>query len=377
MADPSAQHAPAAEPSASTSSVSGIDQPSLRSPTESDSSLPIGRAIDERNGFELQQIPTQEDNEMDDLSSGSISSGECRVTTRRTVSRSSSSRQPRKGVLGSIQRFWANNVSLTVPQKSNRDHFALERTFLAYIRTSITVAMQGVLVAQLFRLQRSTAVHAPLGYFRVGIPLAVTCHVVAILVALMGAHRFWRQQSAVAHGKVHAGGWELNGIGIFIGLNKTVLNRNIPWHNPHTPFRGYCGKTFDSTSGPWRRSPTAAAFPEFEGTPSAFPSQAESPYISGRLHPIRRANLLNLPDNIASQLDGMRRPQLPRNLQPLRSPIDDDDFLRSADLGPHDRAQRALPLKPVIVEPGCTVSVFITTRAGLHPSAQNIVKSYC
>ncbi|RLL95238.1 hypothetical protein CFD26_104609 [Aspergillus turcosus] len=217
MANPSAQQAPTAEPSTATSSVSGTHQSPLQSPTESDASLPSGRAVDERDWFELQQIPTHDD-QLDDLSSGSISSGEYRLTARRTVSRSSSSRQPRKGVWGSIQRFWANNVSLTVPQKSNRDHYALERTFLAYIRTSVVVAMQGVFIAQLFRLQRSTADHAPLGYYRVGVPLALCCHVVAILVALMGAHRFWRQQSAVAHGKVYAGGWELNGIGIFIGL---------------------------------------------------------------------------------------------------------------------------------------------------------------
>jgi hypothetical protein len=126
MANSSAQHAPVTEPSASTSSVSGAHQSPLQSPTESDASVPSGRAIDEtheRDWLELQQIPTQHDNELDDLSSGSISSGEFRVTTRRTVSRSSSSRQPRKGVWGSIQRFWAKNVSPTVPQKSNRDHF--------------------------------------------------------------------------------------------------------------------------------------------------------------------------------------------------------------------------------------------------------------
>ncbi|KAF7128677.1 hypothetical protein CNMCM5793_003528 [Aspergillus hiratsukae] len=227
MANPSAEHAPTAEPSTESSSVSGTHQSPLQSPTESDASRPSGRAIEERDWVELQQIPTQHDNELDDLSSGSISSGEFRVTTRRTVSRSSSSRQPRKGVWGSIQRFWANNVSPTVPQKSNRDHFALERTFLAYIRTSVVVAMQGVFIAQLFRLQRSTADHAPLGYYRVGIPLALSCHVVAILVALMGAHRFWRQQSAVAHGKVYAGGWELNWIGILIGLTTFWLDTMI------------------------------------------------------------------------------------------------------------------------------------------------------
>ncbi|KAF7155458.1 hypothetical protein CNMCM5623_007529 [Aspergillus felis] len=226
MADPSAQHAPVAEPSAGPSSpissVSPTHQSRSQSPAESEASRLSGRGIDERDWVELQQIPTQDD-QLEDLSSGSLSSGEYRVTTRRTVSRSSSSRQPRKGVLGCIQRFWANHISLTVPQKSNRDHFALERTFLAYIRTSITVAMQGVLIAQLFRLQSTTADVARLSYYTAGIPLAVTCHVIAILIALIGAHRFWRQQSAVAHGKVNVGGWELYWIGIFIGLVNLVI----------------------------------------------------------------------------------------------------------------------------------------------------------
>jgi hypothetical protein len=122
MANPSAEHAPAAEPSSSTSSVSGTHQSRLQSPTESEASRPSGHGIERRDWFELQQIPTHDD-QLDDLSSGSLSSGEYRVTTRRTVSRSSSSRQPRKGALGYIRRFWANNVCLTVPQKSNRDHF--------------------------------------------------------------------------------------------------------------------------------------------------------------------------------------------------------------------------------------------------------------
>jgi uncharacterized membrane protein YidH (DUF202 family) len=92
----------------------------------------------------------------------------------------------------------------------------LERTFLAYIRTSVVIAMQGVLIAQLFRLQRSPTSEDRLRFYEVGIPLSVTCHCVAVLVALIGAYRFWRQQSAISRGKVHAGGWELNWVGILL-----------------------------------------------------------------------------------------------------------------------------------------------------------------
>jgi hypothetical protein len=76
--------------------------------------------------------------------------------------------------------------------------------------------MQGVLVAQLFRLQRPTAKAGHLSFYHVGIPLSVACHSVAVVVALIGAFRFWRQQSAISRGKVYAGGWELNLVGILL-----------------------------------------------------------------------------------------------------------------------------------------------------------------
>lgn len=217
---------------------------------------------DDREALELQEIQTREDDELNNYSSASASSGEeYRVTTRRTRSRSSVQSTPTGNDPWSrLCRFWTHNVTMTVPQKSNRDHFgecrldsisrwkfklcelslsprertldlhllgacgpangllALERTFLAYIRTSVVIAMQGVLVSQLFRLQRSESDKDRLGFYQVGIPLAVTCHCVAVVVALIGAYRFWRQQSAMSLGKVYAGGWELNSVGILLFL---------------------------------------------------------------------------------------------------------------------------------------------------------------
>ncbi|KAJ5385817.1 hypothetical protein N7509_008358 [Penicillium cosmopolitanum] len=176
---------------------------------------------DDREALELHQIQTHEDADLNE-SSPSVSSGEeIRITTRRTRSRASvqSTRAHRgKDPWSRLCRFWTHHVTLTVPQKSNRDHFALERTFLAYIRTSVVIAMQGVLIAQLFRLQRSNQDQDRLRFYQVGIPLSVTCHCVAVVVALIGAYRFWRQQSAIARGKVHAGGWELNSVGILLFL---------------------------------------------------------------------------------------------------------------------------------------------------------------
>jgi uncharacterized membrane protein YidH (DUF202 family) len=146
----------------------------------------------------------------DSPSSASLSSGEYRVTSIRTISRSSrqSSVIDDKGPFGPLRRFWLNHVAIIVPEKGNRDHFALERTFLSYIRTSAAFSMQGVLVAQLFRIRETRK--SRFNFYSVGIPLSVAFHSCAILIALLAAHRFWRQQGAIARGKVYAGGWELN-----------------------------------------------------------------------------------------------------------------------------------------------------------------------
>ncbi|KAJ5542916.1 hypothetical protein N7535_005338 [Penicillium sp. DV-2018c] len=193
----------------------------------------------EQEAFELQQIQTCEDNDVDYSSPSASSGDEYQVPTPRS-SRPGSlrSHEGQRGTWGRFCRFWNRHVTLTVPQKSNRDHFgklcflfcdarrveenpidklkALERTFLAYIRTSTMIAMQGVLVAQLFRLQAPKAKGDHLSFNQVGVPLSVTCHCVALVVALIGASRFWRQQSAISRGKVHAGGWELNLVGILL-----------------------------------------------------------------------------------------------------------------------------------------------------------------
>jgi predicted branched-subunit amino acid permease len=74
--------------------------------------------------------------------------------------------------------------------------------------------MLGVLIAQLFSIQQAQAHDPVFGFYRVGLPMACSCYGVAIVTALLGAHRFWRQQSAMANSKVHAGGWELKVIGL-------------------------------------------------------------------------------------------------------------------------------------------------------------------
>ena len=37
-----------------------------------------------------------------------------------------------------------------------------------------------------------------------------------MIILALGTYRFWRQQNAMLRGKVHAGGWETNAVGILI-----------------------------------------------------------------------------------------------------------------------------------------------------------------
>ncbi|KAF1975128.1 hypothetical protein BU23DRAFT_552552 [Bimuria novae-zelandiae CBS 107.79] len=121
-----------------------------------------------------------------------------------------------------IVKFWTQNVSVTI-EGDPRDHLALERTFLGYLRTSLALAMIGVVTAQLFRLQHSLSPNPSIGYFVLGVPLAASFIVLGMVVLLVGAIRCWRQQSAMVRGKVYAGGWEITGIMVLSVLVSVLL----------------------------------------------------------------------------------------------------------------------------------------------------------
>ncbi|MCJ1234764.1 hypothetical protein MMC14_002727 [Varicellaria rhodocarpa] len=114
-----------------------------------------------------------------------------------------------------ITRFWTHQVFLSVSHDDCRDHFALERTYLGYLRTSLAFANLGVVIAQLFRLQAQRSPGPEPTLFDVGIPLAAAFICIATIIALLGAVRFWKQQNAMARKKVYARGWELNAVASF------------------------------------------------------------------------------------------------------------------------------------------------------------------
>ena len=91
---------------------------------------------------------------------------------------------------------------------------ANERTFLGYLRTSVTLSMMGIITAQLYRLEHSPEPSKVFGYYVLSKPLAAIFQTSALFMILLGGIRFWRQQSAMAIGKVYAGGWEINVIAI-------------------------------------------------------------------------------------------------------------------------------------------------------------------
>lgn len=98
-------------------------------------STPHGKLAERQESLELRELQTREDEEQLGYSSLSASSGEdYRVITRRrstqstTVRRAQDARKGKgngKGAWKSnrIAQFWTQHVTLTVPQRSNRDHF--------------------------------------------------------------------------------------------------------------------------------------------------------------------------------------------------------------------------------------------------------------
>ncbi|MCJ1391707.1 hypothetical protein MMC18_004572 [Xylographa bjoerkii] len=122
-----------------------------------------------------------------------------------------------------VKKFWKRQVAVTVDHEGCRDHFALERTYLGYMRTSTVFATIGVTVAQVFRLKNQGAIDPPFGFFTLAIPLACACIGSALVVTLFGSWRFWRQQNALARGKIHAGGWEINAIATITALLAITL----------------------------------------------------------------------------------------------------------------------------------------------------------
>ncbi|KAM0738836.1 hypothetical protein ACQRIT_006573 [Beauveria bassiana] len=91
-----------------------------------------------------------------------------------------------------------------------RDHLALERTFLAWLRTSLAFASIGIAVTQLFRLNTSlgdgqnTPDRTKDTLRRLGRPLGATFLGISILILLLGFKRYFHSQEWILKGKFPA-----------------------------------------------------------------------------------------------------------------------------------------------------------------------------
>ncbi|KAJ7466433.1 hypothetical protein FB451DRAFT_1369664 [Mycena latifolia] len=100
-----------------------------------------------------------------------------------------------------------------------RDHLASERTFLAYVRTSLTIASSGVALAQLLTLsdRLKSQVFVPLKPFEVyARPLAATSILLALIVLFIGTSRYFAVQAALPKGMFPV-------VRIWIGIIALVL----------------------------------------------------------------------------------------------------------------------------------------------------------
>ncbi|KAK3337160.1 hypothetical protein B0T19DRAFT_62803 [Cercophora scortea] len=86
-----------------------------------------------------------------------------------------------------------------------RDHLALERTFLAWLRTSLAFASIGIAITQLFRLNTSLADDPQADTLRhLGKPLGATFLGISMLILFLGYKRYLQAQHWVIRGKFPA-----------------------------------------------------------------------------------------------------------------------------------------------------------------------------
>jgi len=94
-------------------------------------------------------------------------------------------------------------ISLTLENNGSvaRDHLACERTFLAYMRTSLAIAASGVAIVQLFSAASASVPQGSTHRLEVYIrPLGASTIVVGLLVLVIGVTRYFTVQAALVKG---------------------------------------------------------------------------------------------------------------------------------------------------------------------------------
>ncbi|KAE8132019.1 hypothetical protein BDV38DRAFT_262600 [Aspergillus pseudotamarii] len=96
-----------------------------------------------------------------------------------------------------LRKWWLTEIRPEVAAEDGdpRDFLALERTFLAYVRTANALASFAIVAAQLFILHHDSVV--------AGKVLACLSLAFAIYIQLMGAMRYFRQQRSLQRRKCY------------------------------------------------------------------------------------------------------------------------------------------------------------------------------
>ena len=68
------------------------------------------------------------------------------------------------------------------------------------------------------RLHQAPDPEHKFGYFAISVPFASACHIVAIIVTIIGSCRFLSHQKHMSLGTAIAGGWEIGSVGMLTFL---------------------------------------------------------------------------------------------------------------------------------------------------------------
>ncbi|KAJ7435489.1 hypothetical protein B0H11DRAFT_2295449 [Mycena galericulata] len=120
------------------------------------------------------------------------------------------------------------NISLTLENAGSvaRDHLASERTFLAYVRTSLTIASAGVALAQLLTIsdRLKTQILAPIKPFEMyARPLAAASIILGLYVLVVGVSRYFAIQAALTQGLFPATRFRIGFIALALAGIVTVV----------------------------------------------------------------------------------------------------------------------------------------------------------
>ncbi|CAG8658587.1 2202_t:CDS:2 [Acaulospora morrowiae] len=95
---------------------------------------------------------------------------------------------------------WDPSLVLANTASVARDHLANERTFLAWLRTSLSFIGIGVAITQLFRLTDSRSND----FSNIGKPLGIVFIILGIVFLLFGLSRYFHSQNMMTQGQFPA-----------------------------------------------------------------------------------------------------------------------------------------------------------------------------